>query len=80
MVEQAAVNREVVGSSPTGAAIHCRVDDMESRCDSESRRCWFDSSLGSQSIGKYANRQSDLTLNQVVEGSIPSFPVGGHEM
>jgi hypothetical protein len=30
--------------------------------------------------GKYANRQSDLTLNQVFEGSIPSFPVGGHEM
>ena len=24
--------------------------------------------------GKYANRQSDLTLNQVFEGSIPSFP------
>jgi hypothetical protein len=31
------------------------------------------------SIGKYANRQSDLTLHQVVEGAIPSFPVGGHE-
>lgn len=31
MAEQAAVNRKVVGSSPTGAAIHCRVDDMESR-------------------------------------------------
>ncbi len=46
MAEQAAVNRKVVGSSPTGAAIHCRVDDMESRCDSESWRCWFDSSLG----------------------------------
>jgi hypothetical protein len=97
-VEQPAVNGKVVGSSPTGAAIHCRVDDLESRYDSESWRCWFDSSLGIQSkstlllastlasrsrstssIGKYANRQSDLTLNQVVEGSIPSFPVGGHE-
>ena len=31
-------------------------------------------------VGKYANRQSGLTLNQVFEGSIPSFPVGGHEM
>lgn len=26
MAEQAAVNREVVGSSPTGAAINCRMD------------------------------------------------------
>jgi hypothetical protein len=34
MAERAAVNREVAGSSPAGAAIHCRVDDMESRCDS----------------------------------------------
>lgn len=31
-------------------------------------------------IGKYANRQSDLTLNQVFEGSMPSFPVRGREM
>jgi hypothetical protein len=54
MAERAAVNRTVVGSNPTGAAI------------------FF--------IGKYANRQSDLTLNQVFGGSIPSFPVGGHEM
>jgi hypothetical protein len=26
MAEQAAINREVVGSSPTGAAINCRMD------------------------------------------------------
>ena len=31
MVEQAAVNRAVVGSSPTEAAIHCRVDELVSR-------------------------------------------------
>lgn len=31
MAEPAAVNREVVGSSPTEAAIHCRVDELESR-------------------------------------------------
>lgn len=31
MVEQAVVNREVVGSSPTEAAIHCRVDELVSR-------------------------------------------------
>lgn len=31
MVEQAAVNCEVVGSSPTGEAIHCRVDELVSR-------------------------------------------------
>lgn len=30
MAEQRAVNAGVVGSSPTGAAIHCRVDDLES--------------------------------------------------
>jgi hypothetical protein len=30
MVEQAAVNRAVVGSSPTEAAIHCRVDELVS--------------------------------------------------
>ncbi len=29
MVEQAAVNRAVVGSSPTEAAIHCRMDDWQ---------------------------------------------------
>lgn len=29
MAEQAAVNREVVGSSPTGAAIYCRMDDWQ---------------------------------------------------
>jgi hypothetical protein len=27
MVEQAAVNREVAGSSPARAAIYCRVDE-----------------------------------------------------
>ncbi len=31
MVEQAAVNRAVVGSSPTEAAIHCQVDELVSR-------------------------------------------------
>jgi hypothetical protein len=31
MAEQAAVNRAVVGSSPTEAAIHCRVDELVSR-------------------------------------------------
>lgn len=31
MGEQAVVNRAVVGSSPTGAAIHCRVDELVSR-------------------------------------------------
>jgi hypothetical protein len=31
MAEQAAVNREVVGSSPTEAAIHCQVDELVSR-------------------------------------------------
>ncbi len=31
MVEQAAVNRAVVGSSPTEAGIHCRVDELVSR-------------------------------------------------
>ena len=34
MAERSPVKREVAGSSPAGAAIHCRVDDMESRCDS----------------------------------------------
>jgi hypothetical protein len=29
MVERAAVNRTVVGSSPTGAAIYCRMDDWQ---------------------------------------------------
>ncbi len=29
MAEQAAVNREVVGSSPTRAAIYCRMDDWQ---------------------------------------------------
>lgn len=48
MAERAAVNRTVASSTLAGAAIHCRVDDMESRCDSESRRCWFDPSLGIQ--------------------------------
>lgn len=50
MAERAVVNRMVASSTLAGAAILCRVDDMESRCDSESRRCWFDSSLGSHSL------------------------------
>jgi hypothetical protein len=29
MAEQAAVNREAVGSTPTGAAIYCRMDDWQ---------------------------------------------------
>ncbi len=64
MAEQAAVNREVVGSSPTGAAIHCRVDDLESRCESESQRCWFDPNLGNQ------------LLPCGVTGNIPRFERG----
>ncbi len=31
MAEQAAVNREVTGSSPVEAAIDCRVDELVSR-------------------------------------------------
>jgi hypothetical protein len=64
MAEQAAVNRDVVGSTPTGAAIHCRVDDLESRCDSESQRCWFDPNLGNQ------------LLPCGVTGNIPRFERG----
>lgn len=46
MAEQAAVNCEVVGSSPTGAAIYCRMDDWVSRCRSERWRGWFDPNSG----------------------------------
>jgi hypothetical protein len=70
MAEQAAVNREVVGSNPTGAAIHCRVDDLESRCDSESRRCWFDPNLGNQLLGSRRRWQSHLILAQDLAGTL----------
>lgn len=55
MVEQAAVNREVVGSSPTEAVSNlCRVDELVKSPVSETGNCRFDSYLGSD--GKYANR------------------------
>lgn len=60
MAEQPAVNGKVAGSSPAGAAIHCRVDNMESRCDSESRRCWFDPSLGIQSYWEVRKQEKRL--------------------
>lgn len=75
MAERRAVNAGVVGSNPTGAAIHCRVDDMESRCDSESQRCWFDPNLGNQLLGSRRRWQSHLILTQDLAGSIPAFPV-----
>lgn len=47
MAEQAAVNREVAGSSPAGAAIHCRVDESVESPVSETGVCRFKSYLGS---------------------------------
>lgn len=66
MAERAAVNRTVASSTLAGAAIHCRVDDMESRCDSESRRCWFDSSLGIQSYWEVRKQVKRLDFESSV--------------
>jgi hypothetical protein len=51
MAEQTAVNREVVGSSPTGAAIYCRVDELVESPVSETGVCRFKPYLGSQLLG-----------------------------
>lgn len=76
MVELPAVNGKVVGSSPTGAAIsiHCRVDDLESCCDSESQRCWFKSSLGIHSLPCGVTGNTPLFESEIL-GSNPGRAV-----
>ena len=56
VAERPAVNRVAVGSTPTRAAIHCRVDDWESCYSSELWRCWFKSNLGIQTLGSTQTR------------------------
>ena len=74
MAERPAVNGAVVGSSPTRAAIHCRMDNWQVALTLNQGEAGSTPAPASNFDGKYANRQSDLTLNQVFEGSIPSFP------
>ncbi len=56
----------VVGSIPTRAAIHCRMDDWASRRESESWRGWFDPNSGIQSLGSRRRWQSHLILTQEI--------------
>jgi hypothetical protein len=75
MAEQAAVNREVVSSTLTGAAIYCRVDELVESPVSETGVCRFKPYLGSHLLGSRRRWQSHLILAQDLAGSIPAFPI-----
>lgn len=78
MAERAAVNRAVVGSSPTEAAIiYCRVDESGKSSVSETEVMQV-RDLPRQpltSLGSRRRWQSHLILDQALAGSIPASPV-----